>query len=94
MRRPEGRIHLAGSDFANGLGGFIDGAIESGLDAARGQFCLEHHCWRRRQKGQARCRVLNRLRCIDTGVKHQAMHAAGLMLGSYPPVSVLWSHVY
>jgi len=35
LQRPEGRIHLAGSDFANGWGGFIDGAIESGLDAAR-----------------------------------------------------------
>lgn len=35
LQRPEGRIHLAGADFANGWGGFIDGAIESGLDAAR-----------------------------------------------------------
>ncbi|GAA1125165.1 NAD(P)/FAD-dependent oxidoreductase [Citricoccus alkalitolerans] len=35
LQRPEGRIHLAGSDFANGWGGFIDGAIESGIDAAR-----------------------------------------------------------
>ena len=35
LQRPEGRIRLAGSDFANGWGGFIDGAIESGLDAAR-----------------------------------------------------------
>ena len=33
MRRPEGRILLAGSDLANGWSGFIDGAIESGLDA-------------------------------------------------------------
>ena len=35
LQRPEDRIRLAGSDFANGWGGFIDGAIESGLDAAR-----------------------------------------------------------
>jgi monoamine oxidase len=33
MRRPEGRVLLAGSDLANGWSGFIDGAIESGLDA-------------------------------------------------------------
>jgi monoamine oxidase len=32
MRRPEGRVLLAGSDFANGWSGFIDGAIESGLE--------------------------------------------------------------
>jgi monoamine oxidase len=31
MRRPEGRVRLAGSDLANGWAGFIDGAIESGL---------------------------------------------------------------
>ncbi|MFP3580663.1 NAD(P)/FAD-dependent oxidoreductase [Arthrobacter sp. SIMBA_036] len=35
LQRPEDRIHLAGSDYANGWGGFIDGAIESGIDAAR-----------------------------------------------------------
>lgn len=34
MRRPEGRVLLAGSDLANGWAGFIDGAIESGLTAA------------------------------------------------------------
>jgi monoamine oxidase len=33
MRRPEGRIVLAGSDLASGWSGFIDGAIESGLEA-------------------------------------------------------------
>ena len=33
MRRPEGRVLLAGSDLANGWAGFIDGAIESGLRA-------------------------------------------------------------
>jgi monoamine oxidase len=32
MRRAEGRIFLAGSDLANGWSGFIDGAIESGLE--------------------------------------------------------------
>jgi monoamine oxidase len=30
MRRPQGRLALAGSDLANGWAGFIDGAIESG----------------------------------------------------------------
>lgn len=35
MQRPEGRIFLAGADYANGWGGFIDGAIESGLTASR-----------------------------------------------------------
>ena len=33
MRRLEGRIVLGGSDLANGWAGFIDGAIESGLEA-------------------------------------------------------------
>jgi monoamine oxidase len=33
MRRPEGRVLLTGSDLANGWAGFIDGAIESGLEA-------------------------------------------------------------
>ncbi len=33
MRAPEGRVLLAGSDIANGWSGFIDGAIESGLNA-------------------------------------------------------------
>ena len=33
MRRPEGNVILAGSDLANGWAGFIDGAIESGLQA-------------------------------------------------------------
>jgi hypothetical protein len=32
MRCHEGRILLAGSDLANGWSGFIDGAIESGLE--------------------------------------------------------------
>lgn len=34
MREPEGRVLIAGSDFADGWAGFIDGAIESGLRAA------------------------------------------------------------
>jgi pseudooxynicotine oxidase len=33
MRRPQGRVFLAGSDLAAGWAGFIDGAIESGLRA-------------------------------------------------------------
>jgi monoamine oxidase len=35
MRAPEGRVVFAGSDVADGWRGFIDGAIESGLRAAR-----------------------------------------------------------
>ncbi|WP_223626831.1 NAD(P)/FAD-dependent oxidoreductase [Microbacterium sp. EST19A] len=35
LRAPHGRVLLAGSDVADGWGGFIDGAIESGLSAAR-----------------------------------------------------------
>ena len=35
LQDPEGRIFLAGSEMANGWCGFIDGAIESGLTAAR-----------------------------------------------------------
>jgi monoamine oxidase len=35
MRRPEGNLILAGSDLANGWAGFIDGAIESGLEGGR-----------------------------------------------------------
>jgi monoamine oxidase len=34
MQRPEGAVILAGSDFANGWAGFMDGAIESGLRAS------------------------------------------------------------
>jgi monoamine oxidase len=33
MQRPEGTVLIAGSDFANGWAGFMDGAIESGLRA-------------------------------------------------------------
>jgi monoamine oxidase len=33
MQRPEGGMLIAGSDFANGWAGFMDGAIESGLRA-------------------------------------------------------------
>jgi len=35
LQRPEGRMVLAGSDYASGWAGFIDGAIESGMTAAR-----------------------------------------------------------
>ncbi|GAA4489844.1 NAD(P)/FAD-dependent oxidoreductase [Microbacterium panaciterrae] len=35
LQQPAGPIHFAGSDIADGWGGFIDGAIESGLTAAR-----------------------------------------------------------
>lgn len=35
FQKPQGRLLFAGSDYANGWGGFIDGAIESGLEAAR-----------------------------------------------------------
>ncbi|GAB3615929.1 flavin monoamine oxidase family protein [Okibacterium endophyticum] len=35
LQQRHGRIQLAGSDIASGWGGFIDGAIESGLTAAR-----------------------------------------------------------
>ncbi|GAB3263912.1 flavin monoamine oxidase family protein [Arthrobacter pigmenti] len=35
MQRSEENVFLAGSDYANGWGGFIDGAIESGLSTAR-----------------------------------------------------------
>ena len=35
LQRPEGRVFIAGSDYANGWAGFIDGAIESGMRAGR-----------------------------------------------------------
>ena len=35
LQAPEGNVFFAGSDTANGWNGFIDGAIESGLRAAR-----------------------------------------------------------
>ncbi|GAA3315620.1 flavin monoamine oxidase family protein [Arthrobacter ramosus] len=35
FQKPQGSLLFAGSDYANGWGGFIDGAIESGLEAAR-----------------------------------------------------------
>lgn len=35
LQRPEGSVLLAGSDYANGWAGFIDGAIESGMRAGR-----------------------------------------------------------
>lgn len=36
MQAAHGRVLFAGSDIANGWGGFIDGAIESGMGAAHG----------------------------------------------------------
>ncbi|MEU9454550.1 NAD(P)/FAD-dependent oxidoreductase [Streptomyces sp. NPDC048277] len=35
LQTPEDHVHLAGSDYATGWAGFIDGAIESGVKAAR-----------------------------------------------------------
>jgi len=35
FQQPRDGLLIAGSDYANGWGGFIDGAIESGLEAAR-----------------------------------------------------------
>lgn len=35
LQTPDGGVHLAGSDYADGWGGFIDGAIESGMTTAR-----------------------------------------------------------
>ncbi|MFH8252569.1 flavin monoamine oxidase family protein [Microbacterium sp. B2969] len=35
LQEPFGHIHFAGADVADGWGGFIDGAIDSGLKAAR-----------------------------------------------------------
>ena len=35
LQRPEGRVVIAGSDYADGWAGFIDGAIESGMRAGR-----------------------------------------------------------
>lgn len=35
LQQPHGPIHFAGSDIADGWGGFIDGAVESGMRAAR-----------------------------------------------------------
>ncbi len=34
LQRPEGSVHLVGSDLADGWNGFIDGAIESGARVA------------------------------------------------------------
>lgn len=35
LRSPLGRVHFAGADHATGWGGFIDGAIQSGIESAR-----------------------------------------------------------
>lgn len=42
LQRPLGRVRLAGSDLADGWGGFIDGAIESGLKVARNILTTPH----------------------------------------------------
>jgi monoamine oxidase len=42
LQAPEGRVVLAGSDVASGWNGFMDGAIESGLTAARWVSSLLH----------------------------------------------------
>ena len=35
LQRPEGNIHFANADIADGWRGFIDGAIESGAQVAQ-----------------------------------------------------------
>ncbi|MFD2093141.1 flavin monoamine oxidase family protein [Blastococcus deserti] len=40
LQRPEGRVLLAGADYASGWAGFIDGAIESGLRVSRNAHAL------------------------------------------------------
>jgi monoamine oxidase len=40
LQAPHGRVFFAGSDVADGWNGFMDGAIESGLAAARSVFQL------------------------------------------------------
>ena len=35
LQAPHGRVTLAGGDIAEAWGGYIDGAIESGMAAAR-----------------------------------------------------------
>lgn len=35
FQQPHGRVHIAGSDYATGWAGFIDGALESGIKTAR-----------------------------------------------------------
>ncbi|QKJ19739.1 flavin monoamine oxidase family protein [Microbacterium hominis] len=42
LQRPHGHVRLAGSDLADGWGGFIDGAIESGLKVARSILTTSH----------------------------------------------------
>jgi monoamine oxidase len=40
LQRPEGEVFFAGGDIANGWGGYLDGAIESGIKAGRGALAL------------------------------------------------------
>jgi monoamine oxidase len=42
LQQPHGRVRLAGSDIADGWGGFIDGAIDSGMKAARAILTTRH----------------------------------------------------
>jgi monoamine oxidase len=49
MRKPEGPLIFAGSDFANGWAGFMDGAIESGLRA--GALAVAQAPWSSRKGG-------------------------------------------
>lgn len=40
LQRPEGELFFAGGDIANGWGGYLDGAIESGIKAGRDALAL------------------------------------------------------
>jgi monoamine oxidase len=40
LQRPEGEVFFAGGDIANGWGGYLDGAIESGIRAGRDALAL------------------------------------------------------
>lgn len=40
LQRPEGEVFFAGGDIANGWGGYMDGAIESGIKAGRDALAL------------------------------------------------------
>ncbi len=40
LQRPEGEVFFAGGDIANGWGGYLDGAIESGIKAGRDALAL------------------------------------------------------
>ena len=81
MRRPEGRVVLAGSDLANGWAGFMDGAIESGLTQLRARRCGRCERPRRAAIVEATLRVIG-ARGADA-VTHRAVAAeAGVPLAS------------